>query len=82
MAEQIETPMANEEMKLFKAINNGAPVENTLYYHYARMIETLFAAERVRVLLEDPDILSNDILNTHQEPVDHGVGVIEARAAP
>ncbi len=78
MAEQIETPMANEEMKIFKAINNGAPVENTLYYHYARMIEVLFAAERVRVLLEDPDILSNDILNTRQNPVGHGVGVIEA----
>lgn len=78
MADQIETPMANEEMKLFKAINNGAPVENTLYYHYARMIETLFAAERVRELLDDPDILSNDILNTHQEPTGHGVGIIEA----
>jgi len=78
MIEQIETPMANEEMKIFKAINNGAPVENTLYYHYARLIETLFAAERVRVLLDDPDILSNDILNTRQNPVGHGVGVIEA----
>ncbi len=78
MVEHIETPMANEELKVFKAINDGAPVENTLYYHYARMIEALFAAERVRVLLDDPDILSNDILNTHQEPTGHGVGVIEA----
>lgn len=78
MVEHIETPMANEELKVFKAINDGAPVENTLYYHYARMIETLFAAERVRVLLDDPDILNNDILNTHQEPTGHGVGVIEA----
>ena len=78
MVEHIETPMANEELKVFKAINDGAPVENTLYYHYARMIETLFAAERVRMLLDDPDILSNDILNTHQEPTGHGVGVIEA----
>jgi NAD-reducing hydrogenase large subunit len=78
MVEHIETPMANEELKVFKAINNGAPVENTLYYHYARMIEALFAAERVRVLLDDPDILSNDILNTHQEPTGHGVGIIEA----
>lgn len=78
MVEHIETPMANEELKVFKAINNGAPVENTLYYHYARMIETLFAAERVRVLLEDPDILSTDILNTHQQPTGHGVGIIEA----
>lgn len=78
LVENIGTPMANEELKVFKAINNGAPVENTLYYHYARMIETLFAAERVRVLLEDPDILSTDILNTYQEPVGHGVGIIEA----
>jgi NAD-reducing hydrogenase large subunit len=78
IVEHIETPMANEELKVFKAINDGSPVENTLYYHYARMIETLFAAERVRVLLDDPDILSNDILNTHQEPTGHGVGVIEA----
>lgn len=78
LAEHIDTPLANEELKLFKAINNGAPVENTLYYHYARMIETLFACERVRVLLEDPDILSNEILNTRQQPVGHGVGIIEA----
>ena len=78
MVEQIETPLANEELKVFKGINNGAPVENTLYYHYARMIEVLFACERVRILLEDPDILSTDILNTHQEPTGHGVGIIEA----
>ncbi len=78
LCEQIDTPLANDELKLFKAINNGAPVENTLLYHYARMIETLFACERVRVLLEDPDILSNDILNTRQHPVGHGVGIIEA----
>jgi len=78
LCEHIDTPLANEELKMFKAINGGAPVENTLYYHYARMIECLFAAERVRVLLDDPDILSNDILNTHQEPTGHGVGIIEA----
>jgi NAD-reducing hydrogenase large subunit len=49
-----------------------------LYYHYARLIETLFAAERVRVLLDDPDILSTDILNTHHNFQGVGVGVIEA----
>ena len=59
----IETPMANEELKLWKQINNGKPVENTLLYHYARLIETLFAIERVRILLDDPDIFSTDIMN-------------------
>jgi NAD-reducing hydrogenase large subunit len=78
MADQIETPLANEEHKLWKSINNGLPVENTLYYHYARLIEALFAAERVKILLDDPDILSKDILNTRVNITGHGVGVIEA----
>ncbi len=76
--DQIETPLANEELKLFKALNDGKPVGNTLYYHYARLIETLFAAERIRVLLDDPDILSTDVLNTRTNPQGVGVGVIEA----
>jgi NAD-reducing hydrogenase large subunit len=76
--DQIDTPLANVEFQRFKALNHGLPVENTLHYHYARLIETLFAAERARILLEDPDILSTDILNTHQEPREQGVGVIEA----
>ena len=77
-SEQIDTPLANEEMKIFKALNGGKPVENTLYYHYARLIEAVFAAEKVRVLLDDPDILSTDILNTRQDFKGEGVGVIEA----
>ncbi len=77
-AEKIDTPLASAEFKKFKAINDGKPVENTLYYHYARLIEALFAAERVRELCEDPDILSTDILNTKQEFQGQGVGVIEA----
>ncbi len=44
--------MANEEFKAWKQINNGKPVENTLLYHFARLIETLFAIERVRMLLD------------------------------
>ena len=77
-SDKIDTPLANEELKVFKALNGGKPVENTLYYHYARLIEALFATERVRVLCEDPDILSNDILNTRKNYTGHGVGVIEA----
>ena len=77
-ADSISTPMANEEFKAYRAINNGKPIENTLLFHYARLIETLFAAERVKVLLDDPDILSTDVLNTHKNFKGEGVGVIEA----
>ncbi len=78
IAEHLRTPLAEAEFKRYRQINGGKPVENTLYYHYARLIETLFAAERVRELLDDPDILSTDILNTRMEVKGEGVGVIEA----
>jgi len=78
LAEKIDTPLANEELKFFKSLNNGKMVENTLYYHYARLIEALFATERVRVLCEEKDITSTDILNTRKNYTGHGVGVIEA----
>ncbi len=78
ISEKVSTPLANEELKTFKTLNGGKPVENTLYYHYARLIEALFAAERVRDLCNDKDILSTDILNTRRNYTGHGVGVIEA----
>lgn len=76
--DKIDTPLAQAEFLNWRKLNNGKPVENTLYFHYARLIECLFAAERVRVLLNDPDILSSDILNTRREFRGEGVGVIEA----
>lgn len=77
VVDHITTPLANEELKNWKAISSG-PVEPSLYYHYARMIEDLYAVERVRQLCEDPDILSTDILNTNIQITGEGVGCIEA----
>jgi NAD-reducing hydrogenase large subunit len=77
VADHITTPLANAEFKQFKALSKG-PVEPTLYYHYARLIEDLYAAERVRELCEDPDILSEDIRNTNVQLTGQGVGCIEA----
>ena len=79
VVDKINTPLANEEFKVFKGINGGRPVEPSLYYHYARLIEALYAVERAGELLNDPDILSTDI--RAYPPVklaQHGVGVIEA----
>jgi NAD-reducing hydrogenase large subunit len=76
--DHIDTPLANAEFKEYRAMNDGKPIENTLHYHYARLIETLFAAERVKILLDDPDILGKDIMNTRHNFKGEGVGVIEA----
>ena len=77
VADCISTPLANKEFKQFKAISDG-PVEPTLYMHYARLIEDIYAAERARELLEDPDILSTDIMTRSSIITGEGVGVIEA----
>lgn len=74
----IDTPIASEEFKEYRAMNNGKPIENTLHYHYARLIEVLFAIEKTKLILDDPDILGKDILNTRHNFQGEGVGVIEA----
>jgi NAD-reducing hydrogenase large subunit len=77
--DRIGTPLANEEFKQFRTINGGRPVEGSLYYHYARMIELLYGLERVGQLLDDPDILSKDVRNYPKLQLPgQGVGVIEA----
>ena len=77
-SDRMSTPLADAEMKVFKAMNPGKPIENTLHFHYARLIEALHAVEKVAVLLDDPDILSTDLLNTRHNYKGEGVGVIEA----
>ncbi len=80
VVDKIGTPLANEEFKVFKQINGGKPVEGSLYYHYARLIELVYALERVPQLLDDPDIMSTDI-RAYPAPTrlpGQGVGVIEA----
>jgi NAD-reducing hydrogenase large subunit len=78
--DKIGTPLANEEFKLFRQLNDGRPVEGSLYYHYARLIEVLYCLERIGELLDDPDILSNDLRTYPSEAKipGQGVGVIEA----
>jgi NAD-reducing hydrogenase large subunit len=78
--DKIGTPLAQEEFKLFRQINGGLPVEGSLYYHYARMIEALYGVERIGQLLDDPDIMSTNVRN--YPPLSNvpgqGVGVVEA----
>ncbi|MDA8123623.1 MAG: Ni/Fe hydrogenase subunit alpha [Deltaproteobacteria bacterium] len=80
VVDRIGTPLANEEFRLFRQLNGEKPVEGSLYYHYARLIETLYGLERIGQLLDDPEILSNDVRTAPWEThvPSQGVGVIEA----
>ncbi len=58
----IDTPLAEEERKEFLKLGEGRPVHATLAYHWARLIETLHAAEKMKELLSDPDLQGVDLV--------------------
>lgn len=78
VVDRITTPLAGKEFKEFKKLSNTGIVEGSLYYHYARMIEALYAAERIKVLAEDDLICSTDLWATSGRINEEGVGVLEA----
>ncbi|HEX2973453.1 MAG TPA: Ni/Fe hydrogenase subunit alpha [Tepidisphaeraceae bacterium] len=77
-AERVSTPLAQAEFEAFRRLRGDKVLEGSLYYHYARLIEDLYAIERVQQILEDPEILSKDICINAQVTNRQGVGVIEA----
>lgn len=73
----IPSTFAEAERREFLDHGEGRPVQATLAYHWARMIEMLHAAEVIRELLEDPDLLSGERMATGERRSE-GVGIIEA----
>lgn len=73
----IATPLAEEERQQFFAFAGNQPVNRTLYYHWARLVEMLHCAEVVRGLLHDDDILGDDLVREGRRQ-EEGIGVVEA----
>jgi len=78
VADRIATPLADKEFHNFKNLAGNGIVEGSLYYHYARLIEALYAAERAKELLEDELICSTEIRTNSTTFNEEGVGIIEA----
>jgi len=78
VAEKISTDRAAEEFKLMLDTLGPKPIHNTMAYHWARLIESLHACEKMRLMLQDPEILSDDIINLEGTPKFEGVGIVEA----
>jgi len=77
VCDKISTPLANEELKVFRG-EFGRPAQQTLLYHWARLIELLYAAEKSVELLNDPEITSTDLRKKVEPRAARGVGVVEA----
>lgn len=75
--DQISTPFAEHERKEFIDYAGGTPMHAPLAYHWTRMIEMLHAAEVIKELLHDDDLLGSDLM-VEGKRQHEGIGVIEA----
>ncbi|HID32090.1 MAG TPA: Ni/Fe hydrogenase subunit alpha [bacterium (Candidatus Stahlbacteria)] len=78
VADGMATPLAQAEYERMFETLGGKPAHNTLAYHWARIVEALFAAERMVELISDRSITDPDIRNLPTSVPDEGIGVIEA----
>jgi F420-non-reducing hydrogenase large subunit len=76
-SEGMATKLAQKEYDRMYETLGGKAIGSTLAFHWARLIELLYATERARELIDDEDITSENIRNPVGEPGE-GMGVIEA----
>ncbi|MCC6581773.1 MAG: Ni/Fe hydrogenase subunit alpha [Phycisphaeraceae bacterium] len=77
VADHCGTPIADQELTEFKQLQRGA-VLSSFHYHYARLIEVIFAIEKMTELLNDPKILDKKVRARARGNRPEGIGVSEA----
>jgi F420-non-reducing hydrogenase large subunit len=77
-ADGMATPEAQKAYEEYFATLGGKPVHFTLANHWARVIEMLQAAERIRELVNDPEITGKTIRTIPTATPSVGIGVVEA----
>lgn len=78
VADGMATPLAQQEYeKMYKTFGQK-PVHHTLAFHWARVIELLYAAERMLEIVQDKSIVTENVRNIPTKTPSEGVGVVEA----
>jgi F420-non-reducing hydrogenase large subunit len=77
-SEGMATPLAQEAYEKFYATLGTKPVHHTLANHWARVVELLYAAERMKELADDPDLTDPNVRTLPTATPKEGVGVVEA----
>jgi F420-non-reducing hydrogenase large subunit len=78
VADGMATPLAQEEYERMYETLGGKPVHATLAMHWARLIEVLYASERLLELCQDKEITNPTVRTIPTATPDEGVGVVEA----
>jgi F420-non-reducing hydrogenase large subunit len=77
VADKMATPRAQAELEEFRSLF-GRPAQATLLYHYARLIEEVYACERAIEILQDPEITDPNVRAKVEPKAGRGVGCVEA----
>ena len=77
VADRCGTPEADQELAEFRERFGRTP-RSSFLYHYARLIEALWALEKMEVLLHDPRILDTHVRARAGVNALEGIGMIEA----
>lgn len=77
-ADGMATPLAQKEYEKMYETLGGKPAHYTLAYHWARLIEALYAAENMQNLANDPDIIDPKVRTIPTATPEEGIGVVEA----
>lgn len=72
------TPLAQKEYEAMYDTLGGKPAHTTLAFHWARLVELMYSAERALELAQDPDITSDNVRTIPTAVPTEGVGVVEA----
>lgn len=72
------TPRADRELRQFRRLGHGKPVSGSFHAHYARLIEIMFALEKIQELIEDPQIQETHLRSIAGANEPMGVGIMEA----
>jgi len=78
VADDMATPMAQEELGKFRSFFGNAPTHQTLATHWARLICALQAAETICSIAAEPMLTGRNIRNLDFNLTGKGVGCVEA----
>ena len=77
-ADAMATPNAQTAYEEMFRTLGGKPVHHTLANHWARVVEMVYAAERIGELASDTDLLSDRVREIPTGVPQSGIGVVEA----
>jgi NAD-reducing hydrogenase large subunit len=77
VVENCGTPTADKELAEFRQ-RYGSPAHSAFLYHHARLIEIVFALERIEALLDEDCILDDHVRASAGVNSLEGIGMIEA----